>query len=73
MLRTARQAIIPLVGESIGLTVSQIGFVVGIMFFAELLLFYPAGIIMDRWGRKFTAVPSLVLFSMTVRLFPRGF
>jgi MFS family permease len=70
LLRAARQAIVPLVGESIGLTVSQIGFVVGIMFFVEFLLFYPTGIIMDRWGRKFTAVPCLILFSISLVLLP---
>jgi MFS family permease len=70
LLRTARQAIVPLVGESIGLSVSQIGIAVGIMFAAELVLFYPAGIIMDHWGRKMTAVPSLVLVSLSLMLFP---
>jgi MFS family permease len=70
LLRTARQALVPLVGESIGLSVSQVGVVVGTMFLAEVLLFYPAGIVMDRWGRKVTAVPCLILVSLGISLLP---
>lgn len=70
LLRTARQVLIPLVGESAGLSVSQIGLVFGIMVFLELLLFYPAGIIMDRFGRKATAVPCLTILALAFLALP---
>jgi MFS family permease len=52
------------------LNVSEIGLLVGIMSFAEFALFFPAGIAMDRWGRKTTAVPSLILLSAGLALLP---
>ncbi len=70
LMRTARQALVPLVGESIGLSVSQVGIVVGIMFLAEVILFYPAGMVMDRWGRKATALPCLLIVSVSMGLLP---
>ncbi|TVR70197.1 MAG: MFS transporter [Spirochaetaceae bacterium] len=70
LLRASRQVLIPLVGESVGLSVSQVGYVFGIMFFLELLFFYPVGIIMDRFGRKATAIPCLALLSLAFLLLP---
>ncbi len=60
LMRTARQALVPLVADSLGLSVSRVGLVIGLMFFIEILLVYPAGIIMDRWGRKASGVPCLL-------------
>lgn len=70
LLRTAREVLIPLMGEAKGLDVSEIGLVFGLVFLVELLLFYPAGIAMDRWGRKATAVPCLILFALGLGLLP---
>jgi MFS family permease len=70
LLRTARQALLPLVGEAIGLQISQVGIVVGLMYFMELILFYPTGIMMDRFGRKATAIPALVLLAIGLGLLP---
>jgi MFS family permease len=68
--RTARQVIIPLLGDAIGLSVSSIGLIFGLMFLLELLLFYPAGMMMDRVGRKATAVPCLLMFVLSFALLP---
>ncbi len=70
LLRTARQVLIPLVGEAVGLGVSEIGFVFGMMYLLELLFFYPAGIAMDRFGRKATAVPCLAFFALAFSFLP---
>jgi MFS family permease len=70
LMRTARQVIVPLMGEAKGLPVSQIGIVFGLIFLLELLLFYPAGMIMDRWGRKFTAIPCFLFFALGFALLP---
>ena len=47
-----------------------IGFVIGLGAPVDMLLFYPAGVVMDRWGRKWTIVPCLVLLSTSLALFP---
>ena len=70
IMRTARQALVPLVAHSLGLSVSQIGLIIGLMFFVEILLVYPVGHAMDRWGRKATAVPCLVFLSLGLALLP---
>jgi MFS family permease len=62
--------LIPLWGEAIGLDVSQVGIVFGVMFLVELILFYPAGMVMDRFGRKATAVPCLAVFALGFALIP---
>jgi MFS family permease len=36
----------------------------------DMLLFYPAGHVMDHWGRKWVAVPSLLVLSLSVGLIP---
>ncbi len=70
LMRTARQALIPLVANSLGLSVSRIGMVIGLMFFVEIMLVYPAGIIMDRWGRKAAGVPCLLFIALGLSLLP---
>jgi len=70
LMRTARQALIPLVANSLGLSVSRIGMVIGLMFFVEIILVYPAGILMDRWGRKAAGVPCLLFLALGLLLLP---
>jgi MFS family permease len=75
MLRIGRQTLAPLWGQHIDLDVAAIGLIFGLSRAVELLLFYPAGILMDRLGRKWAAVPCLVLQSISLVLVPftRGF
>jgi MFS family permease len=68
LLRFGRQVLFPLWGDSIGLDVAQIGFIFGIASAVDMSLFYPTGIIMDRWGRKWTMVPSLTVLSLSLAL-----
>src|SRR6478609_2195372 len=49
--RACRIALIPLFAESIGLSAAQTSLVVGIAGDVDMLLFYPAGGVMDRYGR----------------------
>lgn len=58
--RALRDVVLPLWGESIGMSAAQLSLVFGLAGGLEMLLFYPAGVVMDRWGREFTAVPSMV-------------
>lgn len=70
LVRNARQLIIPLWGDAIGLSVSEIGLVFGLSSAIDMTLFYPVGIINDRWGRKFTIVPSMVIMGTSLALVP---
>jgi MFS family permease len=56
LLRTARSIIIPLWGEHIGLSVSEIGLVFGLGSAIDMMMFIPAGQLMDRLGRKWAAL-----------------
>jgi MFS family permease len=70
VLRSSRQAVIPLWGDGIGLSESQIGLIFGLSSGIDMLLFYPVGIIMDRWGRKWAAIPCLVILSAGMMAIP---
>lgn len=70
VLRSAREAIIPLWGDQMGLTASQVSLVFAASSGTEMLVFYPAGILMDRKGRRWAAIPCLLLLSLGVALIP---
>ena len=70
VIRGGRQVLIPLWGAGIGLDVVAIGLVVGLSAGIDMLLFYPVGHVMDRFGRKWVATPSLVVLSIGVALIP---
>ena len=63
LMRAARIVLIPLVGDHIGLSVTSIGFIVSLSAAVDLILFYPAGVIMGRFGRRAAAIPSSLLFA----------
>jgi MFS family permease len=66
LLRSARLLLLPICGSVIGLDPSEVGLVKSVSAVADALLFYPVGLAMDRLGRKWTAVPSLLLMSLGV-------
>jgi MFS family permease len=70
VIRSGRQILIPLWGDHVGLDVAAIGLVVGLSSGIDMLLFYPVGFVMDRFGRKWVAVPSLVVLSVGLALIP---
>jgi MFS family permease len=70
LIRNGRLALVPLWGDSIGLDVKEINLIFSAAFAIDTLLVYPTGIAMDRWGRKSTFVPSLVLLSTSLILLP---
>jgi MFS family permease len=69
-LRATRQTVIPLWGDHVGLDASTVSLVFGISTGMEMLLFYPAGSVMDRWGRKAVALPCLGVMSLGMLLLP---
>lgn len=70
VVRQCRDVFLPLWGSSIGLDVAQIGLVYGVSSFIDTGMFYPVGHVMDRWGRKWAGVPSLLLLSLGLLILP---
>jgi MFS family permease len=71
MIRAGRQIVIPLYAAyAVGLDPAQVGQVVSASHFVEMFLFIPAGVIMDRWGRKAAAVPSFAIMGTAMLLIP---
>ena len=69
-LRATRQGVLPLWGDHIGLEDSAISLIFGISMAMEMVLFYPAGSAMDRWGRKAVALPCLAIMSLGMLFVP---
>ncbi|CAN5357230.1 MFS transporter [soil metagenome] len=59
-LRSARTIILPLWAVSLGLSESNTALIIGVGGALDFALFYTSGQIMDRFGRLFSAVPSMV-------------
>ena len=59
--RSVRQAVIPLYAAHIGLSPVTSTIIFGIAGAADVLLFYPGGVLTDRLGRLHVAVPALLL------------
>lgn len=59
-LRASRQVLLPLWAVSIGLNETSTALIVGVAGVVDFALFYSGGWIMDRFGRQWVAVPSMV-------------
>lgn len=71
MLRQTRQVVIPLYGaDALGLSAATIGQIVSLSAMVDMALFWPAGWIMDRWGRKAAGIPSFLLLGLGMALVP---
>ena len=70
LLRGAREILIPLRGDDIGLDVAQIGIIFGVGSAIDMTFFYPVGVVMDRFGRKWSAVPSILVLAVALALVP---
>ena len=71
MVRSGPQIIIPLYAADIlGFNVETIGLIMSISGAIDMTLFYPAGVIMDRLGRKYTILSSSFFMSVGILLIP---
>ncbi len=61
LARASRVVVVPLWAENIGLDAAQTSLVFAAAAFVEVLLFWPAGIVMDRYGRVWVALPVALL------------
>lgn len=69
-LRACRQIVIPLWAESMGLSAADTALIYGLMGAMDMLLFYPAGRIMDLWGRLWISVPSMLIMGASFLALP---
>jgi len=69
-IRMGRKVVIPLVASSLGLNVQAIGVILSVSAFVDMSLFYPAGWLMDTFGRKYAIVPCFLIQSIGMLLVP---
>lgn len=60
-VRAARQTVLPLWAEHLGLSASTTSIVFGIASAVDMALFYPSGKVMDQYGRLAVALPSMLI------------
>lgn len=70
MVRSVRQFILPLWGIYIALDPADIGLILSISMAVEIVFLYVGGKISDSRGRKWSAIPSFLLFCVGLILLP---
>jgi MFS family permease len=65
-IRSCRQIVIPLWADQIGLDATATALIYGIMGGVDMLLFYPAGRIMDLRGRLWVALPCMLIMGASL-------
>lgn len=73
--RALRMTLLPLWADHVGLAAEEVSLIFGVGAAVEVALFYPAGWVMDRFGRVFVAVPCVVTLGLGLLVLPaaRGF
>ena len=69
-VRASRQAIIPLWADHLGLEPSVASLIYGLAGGIDMLVFYPAGKVMDLKGRRWVAVPAMVTMAAALLAMP---
>jgi MFS family permease len=67
----SRQVIIPLYGASIlGLDLQAVGLIMSVSSLIDFAMFYPVGLIMDSFGRKYAIIPCFFLQAVGMAFVP---
>jgi MFS family permease len=69
-IRQARQVVIPLWAAHIGLSPTVSSVIYGVAGAIDVLTFYPAGKVMDVYGRRWVAVPCVIIMGISFVLMP---
>lgn len=69
-VRSARNTVLPLWAEHVGISPEQTSIVFGIAGAVDMLLFYPAGKVMDRMGRLWVGVPAMLVMGSALAFLP---
>lgn len=71
IVRSGPVTIVPLYGTFVlNLDVQTLGVILSLSSGLDMLLFYPAGLLMDRWGRKYAIISSCLFLSAGLVLIP---
>ncbi len=70
-IRAGRRVIVPLyAADVLGLGPEAIGLIISVSWLLDMLMFLPAGWVMDKRGRKHAIVPSFMIMATGVALIP---
>ncbi|HET8986541.1 MAG TPA: MFS transporter [Trueperaceae bacterium] len=70
-VRAGRRVLIPLyAAQVLGLDVAAVGIIVSVSGLIDMLMFYPAGWLMDRRGRKHAIVPCFIVMGLGIAMVP---
>ena len=69
-VRAAREFLIPVWGDDMGLKTDQIGYVASASYAVDSTMFPIVGWTMDRFGRKYVGVPALIVMGIGLSLLP---
>ncbi|MFI6349332.1 MFS transporter [Streptomyces sp. NPDC050560] len=69
-VRATRQTVLPLWAQHLGENPSTTSVVFGIAGLVDMMVFYPSGKVMDRAGRLWIAVPSMLVLGLTQAALP---
>jgi MFS family permease len=71
LVRTSRYTILPLyAADVLGMGVESVSLIITIAAGADVAMFHPAGVIMDRWGRKYATGPCFLTLGVGMALIP---
>lgn len=70
MLRSARLFLIPVWGATIALTPLEISQIFSLAALLDVMMFLPAGYILDHLGRKVSLIPCIVLLGLSTLILP---
>jgi MFS family permease len=68
--RAARQVVLPLWSDQLGFSPATTSVIFGLSGAVDMLLFYPAGKVMDRMGRLWVAIPCMVVLGGAIVVLP---
>lgn len=63
-VRSGRFVVLPLIGAAVGLSPSDVGLLIGLGAFADMVLFPLSGVLMDRFGRLYAIVPAFTFMGV---------
>jgi MFS family permease len=69
-VRASRQVVLPLWSQHLGLSPAATSVIYGLAGAVDMATFYPAGRVMDRRGRRWVAVPSMLTMAGALLLVP---
>jgi MFS family permease len=69
-VRAARQTVVPIWAVHIGLDAVQTSLVFAVASCVDMMLFYPAGKVMDAYGRLAIALPAMIILGGMMALLP---